>query len=70
MQNRNPKEREARFRVALGIFVFLASGCGHLPGSENDVAKLESAIAVSTNEGVLGFEDPGAWAVTQGSIVS
>ena len=73
MQKQEAKSKawHARICVALGLLVFVASGCGR-PESEGQptIGRLEFAIATLANEGVLGFEDPGAWTVTQGSIVS
>jgi lysophospholipase L1-like esterase len=66
MEIKNAKAWYAQ--VALGLLVSVASGCDRSLDDEAGLAKRESSIATSANEAVLGFEDPGAWAVTQGSI--
>src|SRR3954464_11571515 len=54
--------------VATPILIALASCSGPAPSNANPEALGESraALATSTNEAILGFESPDAWAVVQG----
>src|SRR6187397_3035181 len=69
MKEQKGHSQFTRPQVAL-LFAFLATGCSGSADPEGGIAKLESAIAASANEAVLGFEDPSAWHVTPGSIAS
>jgi lysophospholipase L1-like esterase len=64
------KIKSGRRSTALALFVLMANGCEGRPKHLDGVAQAESALSTSANEAVLGFEDAGAWAVTQGSIAA
>jgi len=68
MKDQKGWSRFARAHVALGLCALLVSGCGSSVEHGDGSAKMESALAPSANEAVLGFEDPSTWAVTLGSI--
>ena len=65
-----PELARTQVAVAVAFCAFSAIGCGKSAEQEGAIAKLESAIAASANEAVLGFEDPSTWAVTLGSIAA
>jgi lysophospholipase L1-like esterase len=43
-------------------------GCNRTQPAEEMVVERTGALATSTNEAILGFEDPTAWSVTQGTM--
>ena len=62
--------RDSRHWVGLAFVGMVAAGCHQPQATEEPLSVRARALVASSNEAVLGFEDPGAWAVTQGTIPS
>ena len=54
--------------VVVGLFALAVGGCDGSRQGEDHLELVDSGLATSTNEAVLGFEDAEAWSVTQGNL--
>ena len=54
--------------LGLAVVGMVTVSCNRTQPTEEIVVERNSALATSTNEAILGFEDSTAWSVTQGTI--
>lgn len=52
----------------LAFVGIVGASCTRPPAAEERLVQGTHALATSTNEAILGFEDPGAWSVIQGTL--
>lgn len=73
MEKQKGGPRHVLFGVVLASVALVSNACTlslERQQDEKGNGELESSLAATANRAVLGFEEPGAWSVVQGSLIA